>query len=79
MSEQFSEAKQAAIRSYHNQQRGVVKGNNLQGEPLSSFDIFAETPRPGARNVIERWMVDLPQVTQMEMSSQSGISVVIVE
>ena len=79
MSERFSEEQQRAIRDHYLQNdSGARDGNNAMGEPLYKFDIFANPPRVGARNAIERWMSDLPEVMETEMNSESAIGVVIV-
>lgn len=73
---EFTAKKKWGIEKYYFQQkRGSSEGVNAQGESLATFDLFAEPPRAGAKNAIERWMVDLPETVDMEMSSAKGLSV----
>ena len=79
MSERFSEEQQRAIKEYYLQNHsGARGGNNALGEPLHEFNIFAEPPRRGAKNAMEKWMSDLPQVMETEMKSEGAIGVIIV-
>ncbi len=78
MSEGFSEEQQRAIEEYYRQNySGARDGNNAAGEPLNKFDIFAEPPRVGARNAIERSISDLPEIMEAEMKSKSSIEVIV--
>ena len=79
MSEKFSEEQQRAIKEYYFQNySGARDKNNALGEPLHEFNIFAEPPRRGAKNAIERWMSDLPETMEAEMKSEGAIGVIIV-
>jgi len=71
----FTEKQKREIRTYYFQQ-APRDGISAMGEPLSDFDLFAEPPRVGARDAIERWM-DLPEIIQMEMSSMENLGVII--
>jgi len=79
MTERFSEEQQRAIKEYYLQNySGARDKNNALGEPLHEFNIFAKPPRRGAKNAMERWMSDLPQVMETEMKSEGDIGVIIV-
>lgn len=78
MVERITAREKEKIKVCYSQQRGSSEGTNAQGEPLADFNLFAETPRAGARNAIERWMVDLPAIIRMGISSKRGLGVTIV-
>ena len=84
MTEDFSSKQQAAIRAYYAQREGPRVGENAKGEPLGQFDIFADPPRTGARDTIERYMTDLPKSIQMQMELErtrgprTGVDVIVV-
>lgn len=68
MSEGLSEERIRAIREYFEATGPSRSGNNESGEPLSEFNVCAKPPRRGARNPIERWMLDLPKLVEGQMN-----------
>lgn len=79
MTERFSEEQQKAIKEYYLlNYSGARDKNNALGEPLHEFNIFAEPPRRGAKNAMEKWMSDLPEIMEAEMKSEGAITVMIV-
>lgn len=79
MVKNLSLREKTAIETYYLQRNGPRDGINSEGEPLAVFDLFAETPRRGAKNPLERWMTDLPEVIQEQISAERkglGVSLI---